>query len=338
MKKSVKLLVHISFWLVIYFTIYMIYRTLLISPFPPHGYHPLWNFEALSFLTIIGIAIPFYVIYFSIKKITGKDKRYLWYLLILIFLIAYPFFTSSFLDDFETIDVANYTNSFILYFFFALIGGLFRIFFNWIEQGKIKDNIEKQNLKSELALLKFQINPHFLFNSLNNIDSLIQEDSQKASLALNKLSELMRYMIYDSEYEQVPLNKEIEYIENYIALQKLRTLNEQNIIFEINGSNNNILIAPMIFITFVENAFKHSSLKSKENKILIKLLISDDLIEFDCINNLSNNPIEKDKSSGIGLNIIKKRLELIYVNNYDLNIDESDNKFSVSLKIKLNAN
>lgn len=338
MKKSVKLIVHISFWVVIYMTTYMIYRTLLKSPFPPIGYHPLWNFEALSFLTLIGTAIPFYVVYYSLKKLTGKDKRYLWYILVLVFLIIYPLFTSSFLDDFETIDVANYSNSFILYFFFALIGGLFRIFFNWVEQGKIKDNIEKQSLKSELALLKYQINPHFLFNSLNNIDSLIQEDSRKASLALNRLSELMRYMIYDSEHDKVHLEKEIEYVKNYISIQKLRVKNEQNIDFKVKGNMENITIAPMIFIAFVENAFKHSSLKNEKNKINIRLSINNSLIEFTCINDLSENRIEKDKSGGIGLNIIKKRLELIYPNNYQLDIDESDKKFAVSLKIKLNAN
>jgi LytS/YehU family sensor histidine kinase len=94
----------------------------------------------------------------------------------------------------------------------------------------------------------------------------------------------------------------------------------------------------MIFIAFIENAFKHSSLKNEKNKIKISLSIDNSLIEFTCINDLSKNPIEKDKSSGIGLDIIKKRLELIYPNNYQLDIDESDKKFAVSLKIKLSAN
>ena len=247
-------------------------------------------------------------------------------------------FTTSFLDDFETIDVANYKNSFILYFFFGLIGGLFRIFFDWIENSKLNDNIEKQSLKSELTLLKYQINPHFLFNTLNNIDSLIQEDSQKSSLALNRLSELMRYMLYDSEQDKVPLSKEIGYIQNYISLQKLRIINEQNIDFEVLGDAENISIAPMIFISFVENAFKHSSLKSEKTKISIKFSVSNNLVKFFCTNTLSAKMIEKDESSGIGLNLIKKRLELIYPNNYQLDIDESDNNFSVSLKIKLSAN
>lgn len=338
MKKSVKLLVHFSFWVVIYMTTYMIYNTLLKSPFPPHGYHPFWNFEALSFLTLMGTAIPFYTVYYSIKKLIGKNKRYLWFLLVIAFLITYPLFTSSFLDNFETIDVANYKNSFILYFFFALIGGLFRIFIDWIEQSRIKDKIEKQSLKSELTLLKYQINPHFLFNTLNNIDSLILEDSQNASLALNKLSELMRYMLHDSEHDRVSLSKEIEYIRNYIALQKLRTKNAQNIEFVVSEEINNISIAPMIFISFVENSFKHSSLKSKKTKILIKISISNNLVDFYCSNTLAEKTIEKDEVSGIGLDLIKKRLELIYPNDYKLDIDKSDNNFSVSLKIKLSAN
>ena len=145
-------------------------------------------------------------------------------------------------------------------------------------------------------------------------------------------------MLYDSEQDKVPLSKEIGYIQNYISLQKLRIINEQNIDFEVLGDAENISIAPMIFISFVENAFKHSSLKSEKTKISIKFSVSNNLVKFFCKNTLSAKMIEKDESSGIGLNLIKKRLELIYPNNYQLDIDESDNNFSVSLKIKLSAN
>jgi two-component system, LytTR family, sensor kinase len=339
MKKSVKLLVHISFWVVIYLTIRLIYKTLLgDDPWPPMGYHPLWNFEALTICTLVGIAIPFYISYLLFPKFNNGNSKFIWIGLILVFLFVYPAMTTFYLHDVDVIGYSNYSNSFVTYFFFALIGGLFRVFIDWIEQSKLKDNIEKQSLKSELTLLKYQINPHFLFNTLNNIDSLIQEDSQNASLALNKLSELMRYMIHDSEHDKVPLSKEIEYIRNYISLQKLRIKNEQNIEFEVSGEINNMSIAPMIFISFVENSFKHSSLKSKKNKISIKILISNNLVDFYCSNTLAERTIEKDEASGIGLDLIKKRLELIYPNEYQLDIDKSDNNFSVSLKIKLSAN
>jgi two-component system LytT family sensor kinase len=338
MKKSVVVSIHIFFWVIICVTTYIIYRTLLKSPFPPVGYHPLWNFEALSFLTLIGISIPFYTSYFLLPKFIGNKHKYIWYLIAIVFLFSYPAFTTSFLDNFETIGVANYLNSFVFYLFFSFVGGLFWSFFKWLEQNKHRDNLEKQNLKSELTLLKYQINPHFLFNTLNNVDSLMHENVQKASTALNKLSGIMRYMIYDSEKETVLLKEEVAYIESYISLQKLRIINDDKISFNITGDINNIQIAPMLFITFVENAFKHSSLKKSENSIAIKLDVINNQINFSCINSLFSSPAEKDESSGIGLELIKKRLELIYPKAYELKFDKTEQSFAVYLRIKTNAN
>ncbi len=339
MKKSVKFIVHVSFWCVIYWTIQLIYKTLLgDNPWPPMGYNPFWSFKWLTIPTLIGIAIPFYISYSLFPKFDKGKSKFIWIGLILVFQFVYPAITTFYLHDIDIIGYSNYSNSLMSYFFFAIVGGLFRVFFDWIEQSEIRDNIEKQSLKSELALLKYQINPHFLFNSLNNIDSLIQEDSQNASLALNRLSELMRYMMHDPEHDKVPLSKEVEYIRNYVSLQKLRIKNVQNIDFEVLGDIENISIAPMIFISFVENAFKHSSLRSEKTKISIRFSVLNSLVEFYCTNNLSTEMIKKDEASGIGLNLIKKRLELIYPKNYQLDIDESDKNFSVSLKMKLNAN
>ena len=166
----------------------------------------------------------------------------------------------------------------------------------------------------------------------------MHENVQKASMALNKLSEIMRYMIYDSEKETVSLKEELAYIESYISLQKLRIINDNKISFNITGDINNIQIAPMLFITFVENAFKHSSLKKTDNSIVIKLDVLEKQINFSCINSLSSSPAEKDESSGIGLELIKKRLELIYPKAYELKIDKTEESFAVYLKIKTNAN
>lgn len=217
---------------------------------------------------------------------------------------------------------------------FSLIGTFFRLFIDWFRKSQDKIQLEKHNLKSELSMLKNQLNPHFLFNSLNNIDYLINENSPDASLALNKLSEMMRYMVYDSEKELVPLIDEIIYIENYITIQKLRIQNESRIELNIAGNAENKQIAPMLFIPFVENAFKHSPLKDKpDNKIKVKIDIQDNHLSFHCSNTVSE--INKDNSSGIGLENVRKRLELIYKANYSLNIKNSDRRFSVDLDIKL---
>ena len=219
-------------------------------------------------------------------------------------------------------------------FFFFLVGTLFRLFIQWLSDSQYKSELEKQNIRSELSLLKNQINPHFLFNSLNNIDSLIEDTSPNASKALSKLSDIMRYMVYDSEKEYVPLQNEISYIQNYIDLQKLRIPNQEIIRFSIIGDILNHQIAPMLFIPFVENAFKHSSLKDKpDNNIEIKFDITANKISFYCFNTVKE--IVKDDSSGIGLDNVRKRLELIYKDTYKLKINNSDKSFSVYLDINL---
>ncbi|MBK8881712.1 MAG: histidine kinase [Bacteroidales bacterium] len=219
-------------------------------------------------------------------------------------------------------------------FFFGLVGTLLRLFIKWIQDSQYKAELEKQNLRSELSLLKNQINPHFLFNSLNNIDSLIDDTSPNASRALGKLSDIMRYMVYDSEKEFVPLQNEISYIKNYIDLQKLRIPNQEIIKLSINGDISQQQIAPMLFIPFVENAFKHSSMKDKpDNCIKIKFEIAEKKIRFHCYN--TKKEIVKDESSGIGLENVKRRLELLYNDMHKLEISNSDKSFSVYLDINL---
>jgi two-component system, LytTR family, sensor kinase len=219
-------------------------------------------------------------------------------------------------------------------FLFGLLGTFLRLFIKLFMDSQDKIELEKQNIKSELSMLKNQLNPHFLFNSLNNIDYLINDNSPNASLALNKLSEIMRYMVYDSEKEFVPLLDEITYIQNYIALQKLRIPNENIITLSINGDPANKQIAPMLFIPFVENIFKHSPLKNKpDNKIEIKFEIQNNELSFYCSNIIAD--INKDSSSGIGLENVRKRLEMIYKGNYNLTIENQAKCFSVNLDIKL---
>jgi len=218
--------------------------------------------------------------------------------------------------------------------FIGLAGTAFRLFFQWFKDATDKAELEKQNYKSELSLLKNQLNPHFLFNTLNNIDSLILDHPKNASLALNKLSEIMRYMVYDSEKELVPLQDEIDYIQNYISLQKLRISNQEIIQYHESGEVSDLKIAPMLFIPFIENAFKHSSLKdAPDNKIEIKIEVKGNSLSFSCINKIAD--IQKDKSSGVGMELVRKRLDLIYKDRYQLAIDRSVNVFCVKLDLSL---
>jgi sensor histidine kinase YesM len=218
--------------------------------------------------------------------------------------------------------------------FYTFIGTLFRLLIQWFEDVQVKEELEKQNFKSELSLLKNQLNPHFLFNTLNNIDSLIHENPANASLSLNKLSEIMRYMVYDTEKEWVNLQDEVDYIQNYISLQKLRIPNADIIQMTVSGSLKEYKVPPMLFIPFVENAFKHSSLKEKAgNNITISIDIANNQLRFYCSNAIA--VINKDKSSGVGLDLIQKRLALIYRKNYNLSIQNTGDVFTVNLTINL---
>ena len=215
-------------------------------------------------------------------------------------------------------------------------GVLLYMSYDWFRKVRKQRELEKQNLQSELKLLKNQLNPHFLFNTLNNIDSLIHSNSNKASESLVQMSEMMRYMIYETNAPEVNLSQELTYIENYLNLQKLQYDNPDLVSYLVEGNQDRIQIAPMLFIPFIENTFKHCTDKKEKNAIRFHFQIQESEIRFEA-SNLSDvsKHINKDSSSGIGLNIVKRRLDFLYPGKYDLQIKQENGYFCVSLKIKL---
>jgi len=203
---------------------------------------------------------------------------------------------------------------------------------------KIQKELEREKLNSELAFLKNQISPHFFFNTLNNIYSLISlnaEDSQKAVL---KLSKLMRYLLYESEQGDTKLNNEIEFMNNYIDLMKLRMSNKISLSVEFPEEFKDISIPPLLFIPFIENAFKHGISFRENSFIRIEMVCDTGKIIFKCNNSLAEggNGTTLD-SSGIGLINVKKRLELLYPGKHELTINRTENTFEVLLNIQLPA-
>ena len=181
-----------------------------------------------------------------------------------------------------------------------------------------------------------QVNPHFLFNALNNIYSLaVIENSTKTGNSILRLSELMRYMLYEKEdaENKVSLDKEIRHINSYIDLEKLRHQGTIYVHFSIEGEVAGKRIAPLLIFPLIENAFKHGILTEKDKPVIIDLKISDDRINF-CIENYTNN-YEKDSVGGIGVQNVKKRLDLLYGNNCCLDIKEEGGKFTVKLQLPL---
>jgi LytS/YehU family sensor histidine kinase len=221
--------------------------------------------------------------------------------------------------------------------FVTFFVGMLKFAVDWFELEARKKEIENERLVAELNFLKAQINPHFLFNTLNNLYYLAYSQSQNTTEVIAKLSHMMRYMIYDSNYPQVPLSKEIEYMENYISLERLRLNNQIPIDLEVEGDADTLLIAPLIFITFLENAFKHGVSNSYDGAwVKVKVEVG----EKRCIYTVGNSKLpgakpEAEEKSGIGLQNVKRRLELSYPGKHQLSVNDTSDQYSVQLKIDL---
>ena len=221
--------------------------------------------------------------------------------------------------------------------FVSLVIGIMALvtrgFITWYEELKLKEELKQKNHEMEIALVKSQLDPHFLFNTLNNIDILILKNATEASNYLNKLSDIMRFMLFETKTDKVLLSKEIEYIEKYIDLQKIRTANANYVNFEIVGSPKGKTIAPMVFLPFIENAFKHTSNKKLSNAITISIFIEEKTIRFECKNKFNPYRKLKQESNGLGNTLIEKRLELLYPEKHILEISKQNEEYIVSLLI-----
>jgi LytS/YehU family sensor histidine kinase len=203
------------------------------------------------------------------------------------------------------------------------------------ERARIKEK-ETENLKTELSFLRSQVSPHFMFNVLNNMVALARKKSDDLEPSLIKLSSLLRYMLYETDEDKVLLEKEIEYLQSYIDLQRQRFGKKIKIVANFPEIENSYSIEPMLLIPFVENAFKHGTGMITDAQIDINLLIEDGKLQFS-VRNRSGFLIDepKDKTSGIGLNNVKRRLNLLYGKSHLLEINNQDGWFTVFLQLNL---
>jgi len=221
--------------------------------------------------------------------------------------------------------------------FIVIFVGMLRFAVDWFELEAKRKEVENEKLTAELNFLKAQINPHFLFNTLNNLYYLAYTKSDNTTEVIAKLSQMMRYMIYDSNHSKVPLNKEIEYMQNYISLERLRLNNQIPIIFELKGNTENVSIAPLIFITFLENAFKHGVSNNNPNAwVNISIELKGDQCIYQVENSKLEDKAEAHEKSGIGLQNVQRRLELSYPGKHHLTMEEKSDRYLVKLNLTLN--
>ena len=229
-----------------------------------------------------------------------------------------------------------YINTFIQYFFIFGISASYCFFSEYQKNQQTQRETENERLKSELSFLRSQISPHFMFNLMNSLVSLNRKKSKLVEPVLLKMSDLLRYMLYEKDDKQISLDNEVKYLENYIDLQKVRFADYVDIDFVVHKPLLSKNIEPMLLIPFVENAFKHGVGLVEQPIIKIELHTTENQLIFKVVNKFSSDKQEvKDAASGIGLANVKRRLELLYPNQYILDMDETGNYYTIELKLNL---
>lgn len=351
MKKPVIILLHIGYW-----SLYV----LLIASFVMvmgNGTRPmsfsllgkLFFSTPISIVTILPGVLGFYIFY-SVLFSQFLNRRKLialftWGILAVISCGSLPIFILSLPLHNKWGVTSDWTERIAMIIFLsilALINGIIGLvmkgFISWYSDIRLKEELKRKNYEVELALIKSQINPHFLFNTINNIDVLIEKDPQKASTYLNTLSDIMRFMLYETKSDQIPLSKELMYIEKYIELQRIRTSNPDYVRYEMKGDSGNTMIEPMLFIPFIENAFTHAEHKKTENAVRIEFDIQKNSIQFRCENKYPEAKNAKADYSGLGNKLIEKRLRLLYPDTHELRVVTEDGFYKVLLILRMHEN
>ncbi len=296
----------------------------------------LFNFKYGVAYTLFEVSIyaaEFYVnLFFLLPLILKKKGRFFYFLGVTLLLTTFCsfYFITGLNEDLLSPNFPRAILSFLLNHSLYILMSFFVWYFYKFELEKQKRlQLENEKLQSEMMLLKSQISPHFLFNTLNNIYSLTLLKSDDAPKMLSALSDMLRYFIYDGNKKFVFLESEIDIIKRYIQIQKYRQIpGKDNISISITGSLVGLQIPPLLFMTLIENAFKHGDIVEIESGFVnINFNIIQNKIEFTIINSFQ----PKEKNDGIGLKNIKSQLEILYKKNYVLDIKENDNQFIVKL-------
>ncbi|MDD3859399.1 MAG: sensor histidine kinase [Bacteroidales bacterium] len=332
--KTIRIIEHILFW-TIYFGFYILYQVL------SYNYEFFRAIRDNILFLLIDILIAYIIIYLSDKYLI--KQRYF----VLIALSIITISIGVFLYRLLFIYIINgyfYQNNCINFWHFHYLNYLYGLSFpvalinilhllrKWVSSQNEMLEIAKLQVNQELNYLKIQMNQHFLFNTLNNIDSLIYSDPETASQTIVNLSNLLRYSIYETNVQRVTVKKEIENIINFIELYELRLAESNKIELKISGNYDDLFIVPRLFIPFIENALIYGK-KDDDSKIYLSITFCDKKVILTTMNQIKK--IEYFKQGGVGINNVKRTLDLAYKNSYTLDITNKDNWFTVKLVIYL---
>lgn len=357
-KKNIRVvLAHIIFWL-------------LFMASPLHFNTMLFGFPIALVRTIIPISAMIIIAYgnnlFVIRQLFRR-KGFSWYYPFIAYALIIPiaFFFIEFAFEFvniitnvevslifelkqngELIKTDRSASSFpgsvigLITTLVLFISSLYGLALEFIQRDRQEIKLKAANLKNELKLLRRQINPHFLFNAMNNLYAIVQLKPEKAGEFVLKLSDMLRYVTYDCQNDKVSINKEINYLNNYVYFQKWRDQNFQDIQLDIDASLNSLQIEPMLLIPFIENAFKHSYDHNSNSKRWVKISLQNEnnKLIFEVSNSISKSNTQEeipDEYMGIGIVNVQKRLDLLYQHKYQLKIEKDSNSFHIKLMIQL---
>lgn len=338
-KKAQSIILHSLFWIV-----------WLTRSF--YDTYSLWGVEwGMTYILIVFISqVPLVYIhlYFFVPKFLNRKKYAVYFILTALAVYSYSLFNYSLLTSLPRENMPERMTRFLMNITpnFDLLEGVIVVILTYalkytliafITQNELL-KLQKEKLQLELNALKAQIHPHFLFNTLNNLYSLTLKNSDKASEVVLKLSDIMRYVLYQANEERVLLSRELGFIRNYVELQKIRYHNRYDISFEVDGEVENQTIAPLLFIDFVENAFKHGIDKRfSDGFVHIHFIVTGLKLSFSIENSIGNSEQEGSvkQDAGIGLMNVKKRLSLLYPQQHELLILQNEDVYSVKLQIEL---
>lgn len=349
-KKFSTILIHLFIWLVI-FSLPLLFR-------PNPGHRP--DMPPLPFMIPIPmlmndlfLVIAFYINLLVLMPKFFNKKKWVYYAFFTCIFLAGSFFIHTFSKEVDNLFGQHIIHGmglmpkpprgfefrqFSFIFMFAMVWALSMAYFLFVQlQESIQHagKVQASALQSELSFLKAQINPHFLFNTLNNIYALTLKKSDDAPLAVMKLSNIMRKITNDTEVDYVPFKEEESFIRDYIELQEIRLTEKTHIIYEIEGEYQSLTIAPRILIPFIDNAFKYGVSNRYESEIKISLNFKENILYFVIKNAIHPYGGESIESSGVGLENAKRRLDLLYQDKYALKIDKKTDSYMVLLKIEL---
>lgn len=326
---------HVFFWMLVFGTWFF----LRVDDYSTEG-------EAfkVTFIKVAELALMIYITnYVLIPQLLYK-KKYFWFAILFFVMI----FGSSIikmnilgrlLNNPELVNWSAHLkkslyDNIIPHFFLVIAGAAVKLLLDYGELQKKMAETAKEKAEAELNFLKSQINPHFVFNSLNSIYFLIDKDNPDARGALHKFSEMLRYQLYEMNGEKIPIEKEIHYLKDYMDLQQLRKDEKYKVTFDCAPDVKGFLIEPLLLIPFVENAFKHiSHFSTKDNFVQVTMNLVNNIFVFSVANSKEQQSTT-EKKGGIGLNNVKRRLELLYPGRYELNMTDTASTYTVQLKLQ----